>query len=108
MTFGGRLRQIKGMVQFNRERLEILCKEHNVQRLRIFGSAARGEERTESDIDLLVDFSIPVGFFELIELEEQLSEFFGRSVDLLTERGLSPYLRDSILSEAQVLFDAAA
>jgi predicted nucleotidyltransferase len=96
------------MVQFNRERLETLCVEHKVQRLRIFGSAARGEERTESDIDLLVDFSTPVGFFELIELEEQLAEFFGRSVDLLTERGLSPYLRDSILSEAQVLFDAAA
>jgi uncharacterized protein len=96
------------MVQFNRERLEILCAEHKVQRLRIFGSAARGEERTDSDIDLLVDFSIPVGFFELIELEEQLAKFFGRSVDLLTERGLSPYLRDSILSEAQVLFDAAA
>ena len=96
------------MVQFNRERLKTLCAEHKVERLRIFGSAARGEERTDSDIDLLVDFSIPVGFFELIELEEQLAEFFGRSVDLLTERGLSPYLRDSILSEAQVLFDAAA
>ena len=96
------------MVQFNRERLETLCAKHKVQRLRIFGSAARGEERTDSDIDLLVDFSTPVGFFELIELEEQLAEFFGRSVDLLTERGLSPYLRDSILSEAQVLFDAAA
>ena len=95
------------MVQFNRERLVLLCEEHKVQRLRIFGSAARGEERADSDIDLLVDFSIPVGFFELIELEEQLAEFFGRSVDLLTERGLSPYLRDSILSEAQVLFDAA-
>ena len=95
------------MVQFNRERLVTLCEEHKVERLRIFGSAARGEERPDSDIDLLVDFSVPVGFFELIELEEQLAEFFGRSVDLLTERGLSPYLRDSILSQTQVLFDAA-
>ena len=95
------------MVQFNRERLITLCEEHKVERLRIFGSAARGEERPDSDIDLLVDFMIPVGFFELIELEEQLAEFFGKSVDLLTERGLSPYLRDSILSQTQVLFDAA-
>ena len=95
------------MVQFNRERLVTLCEEHKVERLRIFGSAARGEERPDSDIDLLVDFSVPVGFFELIELEEQLAEFFGKSVDLLTERGLSPYLRDSILSQTQVLFDAA-
>ena len=95
------------MVQFNRERLEALCKEHRVERLRVFGSAARGEERPDSDIDLLVDFSVPVGFFELIELEEDLARFFGRSVDLLTEKGLSPYLRDSILSQTLVLFNAA-
>ncbi len=95
------------MVRFNRQRLATLCKEHKVGRLRIFGSAARGEERPDSDIDLLVDFTVPVGFFELIELEEQLAAFFGRSVDLLTEPGLSPYFRDSILSKTEVLFDAA-
>ena len=95
------------MVQFNRERLASLCKEHRVKRLRVFGSAAKGEDRPDSDIDLLVDFSVPVGFFELIELEEQLAAFFGRSVDLLTERGLSPHFRDSILSNTKVLFDAA-
>ena len=94
------------MVQFNREQLATLCKEHRVERLRVFGSAARGEERPDSDIDLLVDFADPVGFFELIELEEELSAFFGRAVDLLTERGLSPYFRESILSKTEVLFDA--
>ena len=93
------------MVQFNRERLTTLCKEHKVERLRVFGSAARGEERPDSDIDILVDFLVPVGFFELIELEEQLAALFGRSVDLLTERGLSPHFRDSILSKTEVLFD---
>jgi predicted nucleotidyltransferase len=95
------------MVQFNRERLANLCKEHRVKRLRVFGSAAKGEDRPDSDIDLLVDFTVPVGFFELIELEEKLAAFFGRSVDLLTERGLSPHFRDSILSTTEVLFDAA-
>jgi predicted nucleotidyltransferase len=93
------------MVQFNRERLASLCREHKVERLRVFGSAARGEDRPDSDIDLLVDFLVPVGFFELIELEEHLAALFDRPVDLLTERGLSPYLRDSILSTTQVLFD---
>ena len=93
------------MVQFNRERLASLCKEHKVERLRVFGSAARGEDRPDSDIDLLVDFVFPVGFFELIELEEQLAAFFGKSVDLLTEKGLSPHFRDSILSKTEILFD---
>ena len=93
------------MVQFNRERLASLCKEHKVERLRVFGSAARGEDCPDSDIDLLVDFVVPVGFFELIELEEQLAAFFGKSVDLLTEKGLSPHFRDSILSKTEILFD---
>jgi hypothetical protein len=95
------------MVQFNRERLASLCREQGVGRLRAFGSTARGEERPDSDIDLLVDFEIPVGFFEIIDLEERLSQFFARPVDLLTEKGLSPYLRDSILSRTEVLFDAS-
>jgi predicted nucleotidyltransferase len=74
----------------------------------LFGSAARGEETPESDIDLLVDFCVPKGFFELVRLEGELEDFFGRPVDLMTEAGLSPYLREPILSSASVLFHAAA
>jgi predicted nucleotidyltransferase len=93
------------MVQFDRKRLARLCKTHGVVRLRICGSGAHRQEPSDSDIDLLVDFQKPVDFFELIELEERLSEFFGCSVVLLTEGGLSPYLRESILSSVAVLFD---
>jgi len=94
------------MVQFDRSRLARLCQEHDVVRLRIFGSAARGEERPDSDVDLIVDYRGRKGFFELIGLEEELAMLFGRNVDLVTEAGLSPYMRDSVLSSASVLFDA--
>ena len=96
------------MVNFDRNRLATLCREHGATRLRLFGSAARGEERPDSDIDIIVDFERPVGFIELIRFENALAEFFGRSVDLVTEPGLSPFIRDSVLASAATIFDAAA
>lgn len=96
------------MVQIDALRLAQLCRRHGVKRLRVYGSVARGEERPDSDIDLIAAFREPTGFFGLIRCEDELSEFFGRPVDLVTEPGLSPYLRDSILSSASTLFDDAA
>ena len=96
------------MVNFDQNRLADLCQKYGAIRLRLFGSAARGEERPDSDIDIIVDFERPVGFLELIRFENALSEFFGRPVDLLTEPGLSPFIRDSVLASASVIFDAAA
>ena len=96
------------MVKIDSTRLAQLCHQHGVTRLRIFGSAATGVMRPESDVDLIADFAVPTGFFGLIRFEQALSEFFGRPVDLLTEPGLSPHLRDSILASASVIFDDAA
>ena len=96
------------MVNFDRNRLADLCRRYGATRLRLFGSAVRGEERPDSDVDIIVDFERPVGFLELIRFENVLSEFFGRSVDLVTEPGLSPFIRDSVLASASVIFDAAA
>jgi predicted nucleotidyltransferase len=96
------------MVQFDRNRLAEICRRNDVTRLRVFGSASRGEDRPDSDIDLLADFGSPKGFFELIRLEDELTAFFGRPVEVLTEAGLSPFIRNTVLSDASVIFDAAA
>ena len=96
------------MVDFDQDALGKLCREYGVRRLRVFGSSARGEERPDSDVDLIVEFGRPAGFVELIRLERLLAEIFGRPVDLTTEPGLDPYIRDSVLSSASVLYDAAA
>lgn len=79
-----------------------LCEEQGVRHLRVFGSAARGQESPDSDLDLIVEFGRPAGFLKLVRLERLLSESFGRPVDLLTEPGLDPYIRDSVLSSASV------
>jgi uncharacterized protein len=96
------------MVQFNPQRLAELCKDTGIRRLRMFGSAARGDDRPDSDVDLIADFSSSVGYFELISAEDRLSRFFGRPVDLLTEAALSPYIRDSVLAQALVVYDDGA
>ena len=96
------------MVKIDSTRLAQLCRQHGVARLRIFGSAATGAMRPDSDVDLIADFAVPTGFFGLIRFEQALAAFFGRPVDLLTEPGLSPHIRDSILASASVMFDAAA
>jgi len=92
------------MVQFDESRLAEYCRRHGITRLRLFGSAARGEDGPESDVDLIADFGLPVGYFELIRAEDGLTELFGRPVDLLTEPAISRYMRDDVLASAQVIF----
>ena len=94
------------MVQFDTSRLAEICRAHEIRRLRLFGSFARGQEGPDSDVDLIVDFRGRKSLFDLMDAEESLAELFARDVDLLTEPGLSPYMRDSILAETQVIFDA--
>ena len=94
-------------VTINEQVLEELCRRNSVHKLSVFGSFARGEVRPDSDIDLMVEFSEPKGLFALVELENQLSDLFGRKVDLLTEQSVSPYIRNSIRRDLRVLFDAA-
>jgi predicted nucleotidyltransferase len=66
----------------------------------VFGSVARGESSSSSDLDLLVDMSEGRSLFDLVALEVDLQEALGVAVDVLTEKSLSPYLRDQVLAEA--------
>jgi len=74
--------------------------ERKVAELFIFGSVVRGEADEDSDIDILVVFSEPVGLFHFIRLQDHLEQLLGCDVDLVTRDALKPALRDSILREA--------
>ena len=86
------------------KKLTEICRENGVAMLGVFGSVARGEATEKSDIDLLVKFSERKGLLALVRLERILSETLGRKVDLLTEAAISPYIRDNILNDLQVLY----
>jgi hypothetical protein len=70
-----------------------------VRKIGVFGSVARDEQTDESDIDLLVEFSRPVGFVTFMRLEHFLSERLGRPVDLVTTDSLKPVIRQDVLAE---------
>nr|WP_280985301.1 nucleotidyltransferase family protein [Hippea maritima] len=69
-----------------------LKNEFNVKGIRIFGSYAEGRQNENSDLDLIVDFFETPTYFDIIELEEYLSNILDIKVDLLTEKGISPYI----------------
>jgi len=71
----------------------------SVSRIGIFGSVARGEQTETSDIDILVEFSRPIGFFTFVELEEYLSLRLGAPVDLVTPDALKPLIREQVTAE---------
>ena len=81
-----------------------------VKRISIFGSYARGEETSESDIDLLVALKPShlrpaLGLFEVIRLEQELKKQLGREVDLVTEEGLNPRRKPFIEKDRVVLYE---
>ena len=76
----------------------ILERKFKVKVIGVFGSYARGDETTSSDVDILVDLYEPIGW-DIIELKEFLETSLGVKVDLVTMNALRPELRDSILKE---------
>ena len=86
--------------------IRTFCEEHHIRRLSLFGSVLRDDFTPDSDIDVLVEFEpgYTVGFIKFAGMENELSDLFGRRVDLSTPAGLSPYFRDEVLAEAEPLF----
>jgi uncharacterized protein len=95
---------IMGTLPFDTNRLIEICRQNDVSKVGVFGSAARGEANDQSDIDLLVEFSQRKSLLAMVALERQLTTALGRKVDLLTEAAISPYLRDRILGDLQVIY----
>jgi predicted nucleotidyltransferase len=86
------------------------CRRHHIRKLALFGSVLRDDFRPDSGIDVLVEFEpghVP-GFIRLAGMELELSEILGgRKVDMNTPMCLSPYFRDEVLAEAEMLYAEA-
>lgn len=73
---------------------------YHVKALYVFGSVARGEDRPDSDVDVLVDFASSPTFDDFMGLKIYLEDLLGRRVDLVTRNALRPRLREAIVREA--------
>ncbi len=95
-------------VELPEAKLADFCRRHRVRELSLFGSAARGEMRPDSDIDLLVDFlpDARPGLLGLSAMMRELAAMLGRRVDLAVKPALKPLIRPSVLAEAKVIYAA--
>jgi predicted nucleotidyltransferase len=88
-----------------RQRKEILvtAKRHGAYNVRVFGSVARGDARPDSDVDLLVNLESGRSLLDLARLLRELESQLGCKVDIVTEAGLRPRIRQEVLREARPL-----
>jgi uncharacterized protein len=91
------LERIRAKLAAHRAELDRL----HVRSVSVFGSRARGDARPDSDLDLIVEFTRPIGLFHLHDVEEYLSAMLRLKVDLTTPGGLHPRLKTSILKDAR-------
>jgi uncharacterized protein len=80
-----------------------VCQKYHASNVRVFGSVARGDNQTESDIDLLIDMPNHISFLRLVALHQELFELLGRKVDIAIERNLSPLIKEQVLRDAKRL-----
>lgn len=91
-----------------RDTIADLCRRHRIRRLALFGSVLRSDFGPESDVDVLVEFEPGAApGFGFVTIQDELSEIFGRRVDLHTPASLSKYFRERVMDEAEPLYDAA-
>jgi predicted nucleotidyltransferase len=94
-------------VTVDEARLAAVCARYGVARLMIFGSVARGTAEPSSDVDVLYELQPGRRLgWEIEDLSDELSELFGRPVDLVSRAALHERLRPAVLAEAQPLYAA--
>lgn len=90
-------------LQDKRQEILRIAAGHGAHNVRLFGSAARGEDRPDSDLDLLVEMESGRSLLDLIALGQDLEELLDRKVDVLTDSSVHPAVRPHILADARPL-----
>ncbi|MEP7213686.1 MAG: nucleotidyltransferase family protein [Acidobacteriota bacterium] len=88
--------------------IDQLCKRHKIKELSLFGSRVRGDFTATSDFDFLVEFlpDANIGLYEYSGIQVELEDMLGQRVDLVTKKGLKPLIKDQILADAEIIYEA--
>ena len=97
--------QLQGRVIGNISAVAIreVAERYGATRVRVFGSFARGDNRPGSDLDLLIELQPGRSLLDLVAIKQDLEDLLGLRVDVVTERSISPYMRDAVFKEAVAL-----
>lgn len=95
-------------IQFPEVEIADICRRHQVRELSLFGSAARGEMRPDSDFDFFVDFlpGARPGLLGVAAMTRELTALLGRRVDLAVKPALKPFVMPVVLAEARLIYAA--
>ena len=94
---------IDGSLVEKRSEILRIAARHGAQNIRVFGSRARGEARSDSDLDRLISLERGRSLLDMVAIKQDLEDLLGYSVDVVTEAAISPYRRESVLKEAVLL-----
>lgn len=101
---------IADRIPVHQEQIEAFCRRWQIRQLALFGSVLRDDFRPDSDVDVLVEFEPNARhtLFTFVEMQEELSELFGREVDLVQKGAVTnPFVRHHIRHHHRTLYDAA-
>ena len=90
------------------EQIKSYLKTQPIKKMWVFGSFSRGEERPDSDIDLLVQYDREnnrIGLFTIIRIQQQLQDMLGRKIDLVEEGTLMPFAVDSANQDKILIYE---
>lgn len=100
MKMQEKVKNTDGILKRLKRYKKLLYKKFGISKIKVFGSYARNTQTPRSDLDLIVEFKEIPGLIRLIQIEKEISNLLGVKVDLLTEEGISPYIRKYIEKEA--------
>lgn len=89
-----------------KEKIVEICERNDIEFCALFGSFARGEATAESDVDLLVKFSKPIGW-KFFGLADEFESALGKKVDLATEKMIGKRIRASVMNDLEVIYEKA-
>ena len=95
-------------IEIPKDSIADFCRRYHVHRLALFGSVLRDDFRSDSDVDVLVEFEpdAQIGFIALSRMQRELSNLLQRPVDLVLQDGLKPRIREAVLSNSEVVYAA--
>ena len=87
-------------IRAKRDEIYAIARRHKAEKLWVFGSCARKEERPDSDVDLLVRFGGNASLLDIVHIRDAARNLFSRKVDVVSDRGLSSFIGKQIQEEA--------
>ena len=88
-----------------KQKITPVLEEYDVEYAGVFGSVARGEDRPESDVDILVRLGSPTGMFRYMRLVKVLEQSLSKKVDLVTENSLNKFVKPYVLADLKTIYE---